>query len=89
MNRVCVVYSGVVQGVGFRVTVRHVAAELGVVGWVRNNSDGTVTMSASGTSDQLRLLRERIREQTHGRIDRERELPDPDPSHATSFEIVR
>ena len=53
---------GVVQGVGFRPTVHRLATELGLAGWVRNNSDGTVEVLAMGTRDQLSGLRSRLRE---------------------------
>ena len=40
--RARVVVSGVVQGVFFRGTCRREALNRGLVGWVRNNPDGTV-----------------------------------------------
>lgn len=42
MTRKRVVVHGFVQGVFFRDTVRRHAEAAGVVGWVRNNRDGTV-----------------------------------------------
>lgn len=47
------VYHGRVQGVGFRVTARHVAHSLGVDGWVRNEPDGSVRLVASGGDDAI------------------------------------
>jgi len=41
-KRVHVVYSGAVQGVGFRITVDRVARELKMDGWVKNLPDGGV-----------------------------------------------
>jgi acylphosphatase len=41
-KRVRVVIKGWVQGVGFRVNCRHEAQRLGLTGWVRNQSDGSV-----------------------------------------------
>jgi DNA ligase D-like protein (predicted 3'-phosphoesterase) len=40
--------SGDVQGVGFREATRRHARELAALGWVRNESDGTVAVHAEG-----------------------------------------
>jgi len=53
---------GRVQGVGFRWFVEREALILGIAGWVRNNSDGTVEVLAQGTRDQLIGLRSRLQE---------------------------
>jgi len=53
--------SGVVQGVGFRYFVVQHARELGLVGWTRNNPDGSVEIEAEGSGDALELLGEEIR----------------------------
>jgi acylphosphatase len=53
---------GRVQGVGFRWFVEREAHILGVAGWVRNNSNGTVEVLAMGTRDQLIGLRSRLQE---------------------------
>ena len=47
---------GRVQGVNFRFYTRVTARELGVAGWVRNRSDGTVEVIAEGTRQQLEKL---------------------------------
>src|SRR5437667_10910024 len=56
------VVRGRVQGVGFRWFVEREAHMLGISGWVRNNSDGSVEVLAIGTRDQLLGLRSRLRE---------------------------
>ena len=53
---------GRVQGVGFRWFVEREARTLGISGWVRNRSDGTVEVLAMGTREQLSALRSRLRE---------------------------
>jgi acylphosphatase len=54
------VVRGRVQGVGFRWYVEREARLLGLSGWVRNNSDGSVEVLASGTAEQLSALRSRL-----------------------------
>ncbi len=53
--------TGRVQGVGFRYFVQQNAQELGVKGWVKNMSDGSVTMEIQGTQDLIDEMEERIR----------------------------
>ena len=47
---------------GFRWFVEREAKTLGISGWVRNNSDGSVEVLASGTQEQLSGLRSRLRQ---------------------------
>ena len=44
---------GRVQGVGFRYFVQRSALELGLAGWVQNESDGSVHVWAEGARDAL------------------------------------
>jgi DNA ligase D-like protein (predicted 3'-phosphoesterase) len=60
------VVRGAVQGIGFRdATVRR-AHELGVLGWVRNEEDGTVRVHAEGPEDAVEALLEFLREGPRG-----------------------
>lgn len=45
-----------VQGVGFRYYCVHKARELGLTGWVKNLSDGTVELEAQGRGADIDLL---------------------------------
>lgn len=58
-------FSGRVQGVGFRYEARMTAERLGLVGWVKNKSDGTVLVEAEGTEARvgefLRAMRSVLR----------------------------
>ena len=56
MDRLEAIVSGRVQGVGFRRYVRGWARKLGLVGWVRNERDGTVRLVAEGDPDVLDRL---------------------------------
>ena len=53
MIRKRIVFTGWVQGVGFRYRARRAADLLGVTGWVRNEYDGSVTMEIQGTEEQI------------------------------------
>ncbi|HEV2437937.1 MAG TPA: acylphosphatase [Verrucomicrobiae bacterium] len=58
----CILYSGHVQGVGFRYTTKTVAAGFEVTGSVRNLPDGRVELIAEGTREELEAFRAAIRD---------------------------
>ncbi len=45
--------SGVVQGVGFRAAAVRTARDLKILGWVRNEEDGTMMVHAEGSSPAI------------------------------------
>jgi acylphosphatase len=47
---------GRVQGVWFRDSLRRLAESLGVAGWARNRSDGSVELWAEGPADAVGKL---------------------------------
>jgi acylphosphatase len=55
-ERLHAIVSGVVQGVNFRNFTRSEAGRLGLTGWVRNRSDGTVEALAEGPRPALERL---------------------------------
>ena len=61
-QRMQVLYSGSVQGVGFRYAVRQVAQGFEVTGLVRNLLDGRVELVAEGPRDELEAFRAAIRD---------------------------
>ena len=46
-------FSGCVQGVGFRYEAKMLADQLNLVGWVRNESDGTVVAEVEGQASYI------------------------------------
>lgn len=58
-----ILYSGHVQGVGFRYTVKSVAAGFEVSGTVRNLSDGRVELVAEGDAMELKAFQQAIRDE--------------------------
>ena len=57
-SRLHIVVSGQVQGVFFRAGTVNEAKKLGLLGWVRNNTDGSVEIVAEGARSQLEKLLE-------------------------------
>lgn len=53
LERRHVIFSGRVQGVGFRYTTKRIADEFQVTGFVRNLPDGRVELVAEGESAEL------------------------------------
>lgn len=56
MIRKVVLYTGRVQGVGFRYTTANLAERFAVAGYVQNLRDGRVRLDVQGTADQVNGL---------------------------------
>lgn len=84
-----VIYSGQVQGVGFRYTVKSVATGFDVTGIVRNLPDGRVELVAEGLKDELEQFRQAIREGMEHFVRREDVNWGEAKSEFRGFEIVR
>jgi acylphosphatase len=81
---------GRVQGVGFRWFVQREAAELGLLGWVRNTDSGEVELVAAGDPEALNELRTELRKGSRGsRVDAviEHELAEAEAESLKPFEI--
>ena len=89
-SRMHIIYSGRVQGVGFRYTVKTVATGFEATGKVRNLLDGRVELVAEGARAELEEFRQAIRDAGMEHFIRMEEV---NWSEATSefrgFEIVR
>ncbi|GAB2026557.1 acylphosphatase [Lactovum odontotermitis] len=62
MQKVEIIISGNVQGVGFRYRTLMLAKELGVKGKVWNNDDGTVGILAQADMQTMYNFQKRLRE---------------------------
>lgn len=89
-RRINVLYSGRVQGVGFRYACKSVAMGFDIAGTVKNLSDGRVELIAEGEENELNEFRQAIRDEGMGRLIKNEEI---DWSEATAefrgFEIIR
>lgn len=63
-------FTGSVQGVGFRYRAQYAANGLRVTGWVKNEWDGSVSMEAQGSEEQINEMLKLINQGSYIRIDR-------------------
>jgi len=85
-----VYYSGRVQGVGFRATVKRVAHGYDVTGVIRNLPDGRVEMMAEGEPNELEEFQQGIRDSGLGHFIRQEEVHRVTAKNEfRGFEIVR
>jgi len=85
-----ILYSGNVQGVGFRYTVKSVAAGFEVCGTVRNMPDGRVELIAEGSKEELLAFQQAVRESGLDHFIRDEQILWDAPQHDfRGFEIVR
>jgi acylphosphatase len=82
-----VVVLGSVQGVFFRDTTRRRAESRGVVGWVRNNPDGTVEALFEGDPEAVDALVAFAREGPRGAQVERVDVDDAEPEGLAGFEV--
>ena len=83
------VFSGRVQGVGFRVTASLHADSVGLPGWVRNEDDGTVTLMVEGPPEAIDDLLKRIQASFGSGLDDICRQDHPRGDEFTGFRILR
>ena len=83
-----VVYTGRVQGVGFRYTAVQIAARYPVTGFVRNLPDGRVELLAEGARPDVEGVLAAVRSRFAGHIAAESADWLPATGRYTSFEIT-
>lgn len=83
-----IIFSGRVQGVGFRFTAHRLANRYRLTGFVRNVPDGTVEMLVQGQTEDVDNCIKELGDCFSGYIRETRieEIP-PDPQH-TAFRIT-
>jgi acylphosphatase len=82
--------TGIVQGVGFRDWTRSEASRLGLRGWVRNETDGSVTALLVGSDTAVATMLARLHEgPSHSRVDRVASEPAAIAERPADFRISR
>lgn len=69
IHRFHYIFSGDVQGVGFRYTASQNARMLGLTGWVHNMYDGRVEMEVQGSVPDINSLIRQLRSDLYINID--------------------
>ena len=88
--RMHIFYSGHVQGVGFRYTVKSLAMGFEVTGTVGNLPDGRVELVAEGAKEELEAFRRAVQDSEVGRFIRQENVSWSEATGAfRGFEIVR
>ena len=83
-----ILFSGQVQGVGFRYTANRTAARYNLTGFVRNLPDGDVEMLAQGPEPDIDHCLADLQDYFTGYIEDTRIDPVPFNSRYTSFRIT-
>ncbi len=87
MTRIEIIFMGRVQGVGFRAATLDTAHRYEIVGWVRNEADGTVMLVAEGEKDELERFLAAHRERLKHFFTSERITDKPERGGYDCFEI--
>ena len=70
-----IIYSGRVQGVGFRYSAKQIASGFDVTGWIKNLDDGTVEMQVMASDpDELEAFFADILESSLGSLIKDSEV---------------
>lgn len=77
MERRIIIFSGRVQGVGFRMTAVHCARGLPLAGTVKNLPDGRVELDVQGERGDIESLLTRLAEHFGGNIRKVDQNPHP------------
>jgi acylphosphatase len=80
-------YSGRVQGVGFRYTVRALARQFAVTGYVKNLPDGRVELVVEGDAEEIRAMLRAIRVEMGHYVRDVRETPSRASGGFSGFEV--
>ncbi|NBQ58676.1 MAG: acylphosphatase [Opitutaceae bacterium] len=82
-----VIFTGRVQGVGFRYATLQVAREFEVAGLVENLPDGRVQLEAEGRQEVVDAFIQAVSERMHGYVRKAERYPAARPAQFSGFVI--
>ena len=88
-TRAFVIFTGTVQGVGFRYTTVNTARNFDVTGWVRNEADGTVKCVVEGEQAEIDRFIAAVQRAMSGHIAGTRIETGPASGEYRDFSIAR
>ncbi|MBI5415245.1 MAG: acylphosphatase [Candidatus Omnitrophica bacterium] len=88
MIRAHILYSGTVQGVGFRFATQRQAQSLDLKGWVKNLPDGRVEICAEGGREDIERLCEGLEKNFEGYVRNKDISFSETQGHEQGFRIV-
>jgi acylphosphatase len=83
-----ILYSGMVQGVGFRYTAHRIARSLDVHGWVRNLGNGQVEILAEGSKETIEKLTKELGDHFGSYIKDKHVTFENSPDQFKDFQII-
>ncbi len=89
MKSVQFVFTGRVQGVGFRAATERIASRFDVAGWVRNEPGGDVTCVAQGEPAEIERFLAAVQDVMRAHIEDVLREPAPVDPGLHTFEIRR
>ena len=89
MKHYNITVSGKVQGVFYRQATLEIAQQLGLKGFVRNESNGNVYIEAEGTAEQLNKLVEWCKKGPARAVVSDVKVEEGEIKNYSSFEIYR
>ncbi len=89
MSSMLLQVTGTVQGVGYRAAFADTAVKLGLRGWVRNRSDGSIEACIAGNREQIETMVEWARRgPPAAQVAQVIALPQEGAEHVVSFTIL-
>ncbi len=88
MKRYYIVFSGQVQGVGFRYTATNIAKNLHLTGWIRNMVNSNVEMEVQGEQSAIDQLLNHLIHKSRWIVIEDYSIKELNIKEEETFEIV-